>query len=125
MRAFGPKGTAGSLGSERTRHAEVHEERVAGAERRQEVLTAPADGRDGLTGQSRDEIGWKGPAQIRPAQFDTIDARASRRALEHPADSFDFGEFRHLSILLIAENGEHGVFETQRTQRSVISVFKS
>jgi hypothetical protein len=88
----------------------VNEERFAGAERRQQVLATAADGLNGVAGQPGDEIRWKRPAQIRPAELDAIDARAAGRAFEHPADRFDFGEFGHLWILPITGGHENTEF---------------
>jgi hypothetical protein len=89
----------------------VNEERFAGTERRQQILATAAHGLNGVAGQSGDEIRWKRPAQIGPAELNAIDARATGRALEHPADRFYFREFGHLWILPITKGGgEDGGF---------------
>ena len=85
----------------------MNEERFAGTERRQQVLATAADGLNGVAGQPGDEIRWKRPAQIGPAELDAIDARAAGRALEHPTDRFYFGKFGHLWILPITEVAEN------------------
>ena len=88
----------------------MNEERFAGTERRQQVLATAADGLNGVAGQPGDEIRWKRPAQIGPAELDAIDARAAGRALEHPTDRFYFGKFGHLWILQITEVAENTEF---------------
>src|SRR5215203_215749 len=107
------------FGAKRAGHAEVNEERVAGAERREQVLATTADRLDGVAGQPGDEIGWKRPPQIRSAELDAIDARATRRALEHPANGFDFREFRHAWILPITEGAENTEYLKRRALRLI------
>ena len=87
-------------------HTEVDEQSLARTERDEQILAAPANRADGVPGQPRDEISRERLTQVRTTELDTIDPRATRRALQHPADRFDLWEFGHIRILMVAEMAE-------------------
>jgi hypothetical protein len=75
----------------------MHDEHVTRGEFDEQVLGAPADGTDHLILQAIGEVCRKRQPQIRPSQYDLIDAGAFHRPPQLAADVFDFGEFGHRS----------------------------
>ena len=82
-----------------SRHPQVNEQRLVGAQIDQQILAAPGDRSDRLTGQTRDEIPGKRAAEVRTTLVDAIDTGAAHRSLEQATYGFDLREFRHTGIV--------------------------
>ncbi len=61
----------------------------------QQVLGAPLDGLDALTGQAHIEVFRNRPAQAPVAHQHAVDALTDQVRLDATTGSFDFWEFRH------------------------------
>ena len=83
---------------ERARHAEMHEQHVAGRQIGQQIFGPPAEAGDGVAFEAAGEILRQRPAQIAAVNLDLGEARALHRRLEAAAHRFDFGKFGHCSI---------------------------
>ena len=83
---------------ERARHAEMHQQHLAGRDIRQQVFGAPADAADGLALEPVGEVLRKRKAQVRPARLDAHEARALHHGLQAAAHGFDFGKLGHASL---------------------------
>ena len=81
--------------AERARHAEMHQQHVAGGEIGEQVFGAPAEPLDGLAFEPRLEIFRQRPAQIAAARFDFREARTFHDRRKAAAHGLDFGQFRH------------------------------
>jgi len=77
----------------------MHQQRVAGIERHEEVLAAAIDSANTRALQSPGEPGRKWPPQVGAAQFDAIDPRAAHRRVEPAADRFHLGELGHRRMI--------------------------
>jgi hypothetical protein len=81
---------------ERARHAEMHQQHLAGRDIRQQIFRAPADAADGLTLEPVGEILRERKAQVRPARLDAHETRALHHRLQAAAHGFDLGKLGHL-----------------------------
>ena len=84
-----------SRDAEGARHAEMHDEHVAGRKIGKEVFRAAAKASDGLILEPRREVLREGKAQVGAARLDFPEARALHDGREPPANRFNLGEFRH------------------------------
>ncbi len=89
-------GDANVLGdAKRSRHAQMHQQHIAGGEIDQEVFGAAADSGDRLALQPRREVGRQRPAQIAPARLH-VSKRAPCMTGSRPAPHrLDFRKLRH------------------------------
>ena len=77
---------AAALDAKRSRHPEVHDQRVTGGQGREQIFGAPVEAEHRPPLQSRGESsGERGP-EIRPPQEDAHESRAGHRRLELAAD---------------------------------------
>ena len=81
--------------AERSRHAQMHQQHIAGGEIDQEIFGTAADPGDGLALQPCREVGRQRPAQIAPARLHGLEARALHDGLEAPPHRLDFRKLRH------------------------------
>ena len=79
----------------RARHAEVHQQHVAGGKIGEQVFGAAAEALDGLAGEPLLEVLGDRPAQAAVAHLDLFEARALHGGGEPQADGFDLGKFGH------------------------------
>ena len=89
----------------RARHAEVHEQHVAGGKIDQEIFGAPAEPGHQLACQAVGEIFCQRPAQIAAANLNPRDAFARHRLFKAAADRFHFRKFRHCSMGAASQGG--------------------
>ena len=80
---------------ERARHAEMHQQHLAGGDVGQQIFGAPPDPADGLALQPVGEILREREAQVRPARLDPHETRAFHHGLQAAAHGFDFGKLGH------------------------------
>ena len=81
--------------AERARHAEMHQQHLAGRQIRQQILRAPVQAFDGRALEPLVEVLRKRKAQVRPALLDPHEARTLHHGLQAAAHGFDFGKFGH------------------------------
>ena len=81
--------------AERARHAEMHQQHVAGGQIGQQIFGAAAEAFDLLALQPLLEILRHRPAQAAVAHLDLFEARALHGGREPPAHGLDFGKFGH------------------------------
>ena len=79
----------------RARHAEMHQQHVAGGKIGEEILGAAAEPFDRLALEPGGEILRQRPAQIAAPRLDLGEARALHDRLQAAADGLDFGQFGH------------------------------
>src|SRR6187551_3052721 len=87
-----------ALDAERSGHAEMHDQRVAGRQDREEIFAAPRQGLNGVTAQAPRESGGEWFTEIGAIEHDAREARAGHRRFEAPADALDFRQLRHLIL---------------------------
>ena len=90
--------------AERARHAEMHQQHLAGRQVREQILGAPVQALDARALEPLVEVLRKRKAQIRPALLDPHEARALHHGLQAAAHGFDFGKFGHGSASSITRN---------------------
>ena len=81
--------------AERARHAEMHQQHLAGRQVGEQILRAPVQALDGRALEPLVEVLRKRKAQVRPALLDPHEARALHHGLQAAAHGFDFGKFGH------------------------------
>ena len=86
---------------ERTGHAQMHQEHVAGGEIRHQIFGATAEAGDDLAFQPRDKVFLKRKPQILAPGFGFQDFRPLHGGLQAAADGLNFGQFRHAGIHLM------------------------
>ncbi|EXF43084.1 hypothetical protein BAY1663_04502 [Pseudomonas sp. BAY1663] len=86
-------------------HPQMDDQR-AGLEADQQVLGAPLNRLDTLTGQAHVQILGNRPAQAPVAHDHPVDALAEEMRRDTAAGSFDFGEFGHGESAGWSEKGE-------------------
>src|SRR5579883_2342402 len=79
----------------RARHAEMHQQHVAGGEAGQQIFGAAAEAGDGLAVQASRKILLKGKAQVPAAGFRLDDPGALHDRLQAAPDGLDFRQFGH------------------------------
>jgi hypothetical protein len=87
--------TGGAFHAEPARHAEVHDERLAGRERREQVLRAPCHGRHRVADEPVLEAGGEGDAQRGAADEQRLHAGAGHHRRQHAAHEVNLGQFGH------------------------------
>src|SRR5581483_12431805 len=82
-----------SLGddAERSGHAEMHQQYVAGSEIGHQIFGAAAEPGDGLTVKPADEISLKRESEVFAPDFGFFDPRPFHGRLQSPADGLNFG----------------------------------
>ena len=86
-------------------HPQVHHQRVAGVERAEQVLAAPAGGEDRRAGEAVDQLaGRRAPDRPFAADVDGEDLPADDPLLEPSADGLDLRQLRHQRVVGLAES---------------------
>src|SRR5438874_2278682 len=67
------------LNPERARHAEMHDQRLAGRQSAEQILAAPFQGEHALADETRRETVWKRLPQVGSAEHDARESRAGHR----------------------------------------------
>lgn len=84
-----------ALDREPPRHAEMHDEALAGRERRDEIFPAARKAVDARALKPSGEPGRQIEAQVIAPSEDALKGCAFHRRRKTPTHGFDFGKFRH------------------------------
>src|SRR5262249_44111846 len=81
---------------ERARHAEMHDQHLAGRELGEQIFGAPAKLLDGRPDEAPPEIVRQRPAQVLAVGPDREERSVHHRGRQAPPHGFDLGQFRHV-----------------------------
>jgi hypothetical protein len=99
------RGVAIGFDAERSRHAQMRDQRHAVVEIRNQIFGPAAHRGDPPAFKPRGEVHRKGKPQIRAPLFDPRDHRAFHHRLQSAANGLDFGQFGQIRLLCRAPIG--------------------
>src|SRR4051812_5207296 len=98
-RGLSSAASSSAVDPERSGHPEVHQQRLAGVELDEQILSAARDRTNATPFEAACKIGRKGPAKVRAAQHHTIDPCAAHHRLQAAPFGLDFRKLWHRRII--------------------------